>query len=285
MGAEVCLSALAITVVIATYNAARTLQRCLDSVTGQTYRNREVVVIDGGSTDGTVEILERNSNLLAYWESKPDKGVYDAWNKGVEHALGDWICFLGADDFFWSVDVLERMVPHLEKAYPRSRVVYGKVAYVNRRGEFLDLIGEPWGKISRKFRQTMPLPHPGLMHHRSIFERHGKFDVSFRIAGDYEFLLRELTTSPATFVSDIIVVGMQLGGMSTDPINVSLMLKETRSAAIRHGRKHVGFYWIVVVGKVKIRHFLWRLVGEGNARRLLDIGRVLLGKRPVWSRT
>ncbi len=146
---EVCLSALTITVVIATCNAARTLQRCLDSVNGRAYRNREVVVFDGGSTDGTVEILERNSNLLASGESKPDKGVYDTWSRGRGTCVrGDWICFLGADDYFWSVDVLEKMVPHLEKAYlPRSRVVYGKVAYVNRRGEFLDLIGEPWGRF------------------------------------------------------------------------------------------------------------------------------------------
>jgi GT2 family glycosyltransferase len=278
------MSASKITVLIATRDAAGTIQRCLDSVYGQTYRNREVVVIDGGSTDGTVDILERNSGRLAYWESKPDKGVYDAWNKGLDRASGDWICFLGADDFFWSADVLERMAPHLEKAYPRSRVVYGKVAYVNRRGEFLDVIGEPWERISKKFLQTMPLPHPGLMHHRAIFEQYGRFDVSFRIAGDYELLLRELTRSPAVFVPDLIVVGMQMGGLSTNPENVDRMLRETRSAAIRHGRKHVGFHWIVVVGKVKIRHLLWRLVGEANARRLLDLGRILLGKRPVWSR-
>ena len=279
------MSGIRLTVVIATYNAAATLQKCLDSVFRQTYRNLEVVVIDGCSTDGTPGILAKNSGHLAYWESKPDKGIYDAWNKGLDHASGDWICFLGADDFFWSPDVLEKMVPHLVIAYPQSRVVYGKVAYVNRRGELLDLIGEPWEKIAKKFLQTMPLFHTGMMHHRDVFERHGKFDASFRIAGDYEFLLRELKASPAMFVPDVIVVGMRIGGISTDPINVNLMLKETRSASVRHGRKRVGFHWIIVVGKVKIRHLLWCLVGEGNARRILDLGRVLLGKRPVWSRT
>ena len=279
------MSGIRFTVVIATYNAAATLQKCLDSVFRQTYRNLEVVVIDGCSTDGTPGILAKNSGYLAYWESKPDKGIYDAWNKGLDHASGDWICFLGADDFFWSPDVLEKMVPYLVSVYPRSRVVYGKVAYVNRRGELLDLFGEPWEKIAKKFLQTMPLFHTGIMHHRDIFERHGKFDASFRIAGDYEFLLRELKASPAMFVPDVIVVGMRIGGISTDPINVNLMLKETRSASVRHGRKRVGFHWIIVVGKVQIRHLLWRLVGEGNARRILDLGRVLLGKRPVWSRT
>jgi glycosyltransferase involved in cell wall biosynthesis len=279
------VSGIRFTVVIATYNAAATLQKCLDSVFRQTYRNLEVVVIDGCSTDGTPGILAKNSGYLAYWESKPDKGIYDAWNKGLDHASGDWICFLGADDFFWSPDVLEKMVPYLVSAYPQFRVVYGKVAYVNRRGELLDLIGEPWEKIAKKFLQTMPLFHTGMMHHRDVFERHGKFDASFRIAGDYEFLLRELKASPAMFVPNVIAVGMRVGGISTDPINVNLMLKETRSASVRHGRKRVGIHWIVVVGKVKIRHLLWRLVGEGNARRILDLGRVLLGKRPVWSRT
>jgi len=273
-----------ITVIIASFNAASTLQRCLDSIYNQKYKYCEIVVIDSGSRDGTVDILERNSDRLAYWESRPDKGIYDAWNKGLDHATGEWICFLGVDDYFWSPDVLNRLAPHLMAAYPKSLVVYGKVGYVNKMGEFLDTIGEPWEKVAEKFKQTMPLPHPGLMHHREIFEKHGKFDSSFRIAGDYEFLLRELKNAPAVFVSDVIVVGMQMGGASTDPRNVSLMLKETRLAAIRHGRKRIGIHWIIVIVKVRIRHILWSLLGERTARKALDVGRVLLGKKPVWSR-
>ena len=273
-----------ITVIIASLNAGSTLQRCLDSICNQSHKNYEIVVMDSGSKDGTVDILERNAHRLVYWESEPDKGVYDAWNKALDHATGEWICFLGVDDYFWSSDVLEKLMPHLGKAYPESLVVYGKVAYVNKMGEFLDTIGEPWEKVAEKFKQTMPLPHPGLMHHREIFEKHGKFDSSFRIAGDYEFLLRELKEGSAVFVPDVIVVGMQMGGASTDPRNVSLMLKETRLAAIRHGRKRIGIHWVIVIVKVRIRHILWSLLGERTARRALDVGRVLLGKKPVWSR-
>jgi len=273
-----------ITVIIASFNAASTLQRCLDSIYRQTYPNWEIVVMDSGSHDGTLDILESNAERLAYWESRPDKGIYDAWNKGLDHGTGDWICFLGVDDYFWSSDVLEKLVPHLMAAYPRSLVVYGRVAYVNRRDEFLDTIGEPWEKVSEKFKQTMPLPHPGLMHHREMFAKHGKFDSSFRIAGDYEFLLRELKNAPAVFVPDVIVVGMQMGGASTNPRNVRCMLQETRMAAVRHGQKRIGTYWIIVIAKVKIRHILWSLLGEKNARRALDVGRVILGKKPVWSR-
>jgi glycosyltransferase involved in cell wall biosynthesis len=273
-----------ITVIIASLNAASTLQRCLDSICSQSQKNYEIVVMDSGSKDGTVDILERNAHRLTYWESEPDKGIYEAWNKALDHATGDWICFLGVDDYFWSSTVLEKLMPHLGKAYPESLVVYGNVAYVNKRGEFLDTIGEPWEKVAEKFKQTMPLPHPGMMHHREIFEKHGKFDSSFRIAGDYEFLLRELKEASAVYVPDVIVVGMQMGGASTDPRNVRLMLQETRLAAIRHGRKRIGIHWVIVIVKVKIRHILWGLLGEKTARKALDIGRVIFGKKPVWSR-
>ena len=87
-----------ISVVIAVYNGAQTIQRALDSIFEQTYRDLEVVVIDGGSTDGTQAILEHNASQIAYWVSEPDRGVYNAWNKALDHVTGDWVCFLGADD-------------------------------------------------------------------------------------------------------------------------------------------------------------------------------------------
>src|SRR5690606_34585060 len=88
-------------VVISVFNGAKTLQKCLDSVAGQTYAARELIVIDGGSTDGTQQILRHNAGRLAYWVSEPDRGTYHAWNKALAQASGDWSCFLGADDYLW----------------------------------------------------------------------------------------------------------------------------------------------------------------------------------------
>ena len=121
-----------VTVVVAVRNGARSLQRCIVSVAGQTLTAHELIVMDGGSSDGTVEILKANAEKIGYWESSPDRGIFHAWNKAVARARGDWICFLGADDYLWSPDTLEQFYPHLEGALPAHKVVYGTVAVVSR---------------------------------------------------------------------------------------------------------------------------------------------------------
>ena len=204
-----------ITVIIAVLNGVTNLQRCIDSVSDQIYPHWEIIVIDGGSSDGTIDILTANSQKIAYWESEADSGIYHAWNKGLSHANGDWICFLGADDYLWGENVLADFVPHLIRAYPSHRVVYGNVAVVSGHGETLALIEQPWEKASRRFFVAMSIPHPGTMHHRAIFDDLGGFDESFRMAGDYDLLLRELRCRAPCYVPDIIQAAWQEGGVTT----------------------------------------------------------------------
>ena len=95
-------------VIVAVYNGAKTLQRCIDSVSNQTYPHKELIIIDGGSADGTVDILRANNDKIAYWKFKPDRGIYHAWNKALEHVQGAWIYFLGSEIIFgnqmcWSI--------------------------------------------------------------------------------------------------------------------------------------------------------------------------------------
>lgn len=95
-----------ISVVIATYNCAETLQDCLDSIYAQTYPDIDIVVIDGGSKDATVQVIRSNEEYLGYWISEPDRGIYDAWNKAIIQAKGEWVYFLGADDVLHAPDFL-----------------------------------------------------------------------------------------------------------------------------------------------------------------------------------
>src|SRR5579875_2525303 len=111
-----------ITVIVAVLNGAQTLPRLMDSFTSQTYPFKEMIVLDGGSTDGSVEILHRRSEEIVYWETEPDRGLYHAWNKGLQRATGEWLCFLGADDRFWQEDVLERLVERLQAVPTEARV-------------------------------------------------------------------------------------------------------------------------------------------------------------------
>ena len=87
-----------VSIIIAVYNGANTLQDCLDSIKQQTYQNIELIIIDGGSTDATIDVLNEYDAQISYWISEPDDGIYNAWNKGVVQAKGEWICFLGADE-------------------------------------------------------------------------------------------------------------------------------------------------------------------------------------------
>jgi len=273
-----------ISIIVAVRNSEATLDRCLQSIASQTFQSREVIVIDGASTDGTVHIVKRHAAIVAFWSSEPDHGIYHAWNKGLAHAKGEWVCFLGADDYLWAPDVLERIAPALVRAYPPVRVVYGKVAVVNGQGSEIARAGEDWNSAKQRFLQIMCLPHTGLMHHRTLFDAHGTFDESYRIGGDYEMLLRELRTGEAQFVPGLVLAGMQHGGVSSDPAGSVRLLREFRRAQCAHGIPRAGRHWMTAYAKAQLRVWLWRLLGRRVASRVFDLGRLISGKDAYWTR-
>jgi glycosyltransferase involved in cell wall biosynthesis len=274
-----------ISVIVAVFNGKAALQQCIDSVAQQTYPNKELIIIDGGSQDGTVDLLNANGNKIAYWISEPDRGIFHAWNKGLAQAKGDWICFLGADDYFWDTTVLERMVKQLVMLPATIRVAYGQIMQISDDGELPRAIGEPWAEVKEFFKQYMCIPHVGTMHRRSLFEQHGKFDESLRITGDYELLLRELKTGDAAFMPDIITVGQRLGGISTDTTNYLRTLREVWRVQRMHGQLLPGKFLLMAMSREYLRLLLWKVFGERSARKLLDLRRRIRGLPPHWTKT
>lgn len=274
-----------ISIVVAVYNGSQTLPQCIDSVVQQTYSNKELIVIDGGSNDGTVEILKANNEHIRYWISEPDRGIYNAWNKALAQAQGEWICFLGADDFFWDAQVLEKMSGHIQKLPTDIRVVYGQIMLLNSNDEQVFLSGVPWQNVKKRFKQIMCIPHTGALHRRSLFEQHGVFDESFRIAGDYELLLRELKSADAEFIPGLITVAMRQGGISSKPANVLVVMREWRVASRLHGQRVPSVSWLMAMLRVYIRLLLWQCLGEQAARKILDLGRRMFGLPAFWTRT
>lgn len=225
-----------ITVVVAVYNAAPSLQRALDSIFAQQGVAVELVVMDAGSTDGSVDILKAYSSRLAYWESCPDRGIYHAWNKAISHAQGDWVHFLGADDTYWDEHSLARLVATLATAEQRGiGLVYGQVAMLDSSGDPFAVLGKPWSEVAAHALDKMPFPHPGVLHRRTLFDRYGDFDESFRIAGDYEWFCRVLQYEQAQDVPQAIVVGMALGGASTEPSKLFMVAAENARARQKNG--------------------------------------------------
>lgn len=262
-----------ITVITVVFNGAKTLEKSILSVINQSYKNVEFIIIDGGSTDGTLDIIRKYEHSIDYWVSEPDKGIYDAFNKAVTCANGDWLCFIGSDDFFWDSSALASMALNLFAALPTTKLVYGRVAIVSSQLEFLYYVGEPWAIAKPKLAFTMAVPHPGLMHRRNWFEQYGLFDITYRIAGDYENILRGWPNESAEFVPNCIVVGHAQGGISSAPSNAIKTLKEVRRAQHTHGLVKSKLQTLLDFITIYIRLALLTLLGERKTYQLLNVVR------------
>lgn len=274
-----------VTVITVVFNGANTLEQTILSVINQSYKNVEFIIIDGGSTDGTLDIIRKYEHAIDYWVSEPDAGIYDAFNKAVTCASGDWVCFIGADDYLWDSDVLTNMAPSLLQAIPKYKLVYGRVAIVSTKQQLIYCVGEPWEIAKSKSSFTMPIPHQALMYHRSWFEQYGLFDTSYQISGDYENLLRGLQGENALFNSDCILTAMAQGGVSSSSESSIKLLKEMWRAQRAHGALLLpSFQFLLVFMRVYIRLFLQSFLGERNTYHLLDLGRRLCRKPNYWTK-
>ncbi|WP_119290377.1 glycosyltransferase family 2 protein [Azohydromonas sediminis] len=243
-----------ISVVTACYNCAATIADALASVAAQTHPAVEHVVVDGASSDGTWDVVRtwKASRLVAC--SERDRGIYDALNKGIARSTGDVIGFLHADDVFAGPDVLAWVAEAF--ADPEVDAVYGDLQYVRR--EDPARVVRYWrsgpfdtGLLERGW---MP-PHPTLYVRRALYERLGGYDVTYRIAADYEFILR-LFRTPGLRAAYIprVMVKMRTGGAS----NRSLRNIARKSAEdLRALRKHRigGVHTLVWKNVSKLRQF------------------------------
>lgn len=214
-----------VSVVTVCFNSVRTIERTIKSVVEQDYPKLEYIVIDGGSTDGTLEIVDQYRDRIAYSISEPDGGVYHAMNKGIRHATGDWIHLLNSDDFYASQDALQIAVPLLN----RRRTNYFQMwrQFEDGRRDIQDWTYRRWRLFVSAY-----LPHPGLIVSREQYEAIGLYDTRYRIAADHDMILR-LTAKWPGIKHDLPLTVMQQGGYSE--VNTSQTLKEFSAVTIRHG--------------------------------------------------
>ena len=231
-----------VSVITAVYNAAPTLEECLLSVRRQSCPEVEHIVIDGGSTDGSVEILQRHSSLLAYWVSEPDRGVFDAWNKGLSVATGEWIAFLGADDLL----LPDALSQYLNVCRGTDAQYVSSLVRFIRPGLPDTVRGRAWSWPA--FQRKMTTAHVGSLHRFDLFDKYGKYDTSYKIAGDYEFLLRPGKSLHSVFLGEITAV-MSAGGVSDS----FAALKEIHRAKVRTGGRNLFWaFWELWVERLKL---------------------------------
>lgn len=202
-----------LTIITVVYNGQDYLEETILSVINQTYANVEYLIIDGGSTDGTLDILQKYQEHIDYWLSAADKGISDAFNKGISLALGEYLNFQGDGDGFSSPTVLSEIAALIVKH--RDLLICGRIQRISPSGDELYC-----SQFMRQFKKTsllfkMALPHQGLFTHIKLFQRYGLFDINNVFCMDYEFLLRAYHDFPAVTTSDLIVAKWRADGIGT----------------------------------------------------------------------
>ncbi len=281
-----------ISIITVSFNSEKTIRDTIESILNQTYNNIEYIIIDGNSGDNTVDIIKfyeykfKNKGIIYQWVSEPDNGIYNAWNKALKMINGDWVVFIGSDDYFKNSAVIKEIIPYLNQSEKQnSNYVYGKIEHVTQNNQLIEIAGKPWSEQKERFTYTMNVGHSGCFHHKNLFIKHGNFNESFKIAGDYEFLLRELKdpNNNAFFVDKSLIV-MREGGISGSLSNRLAIVKENHMArrlnSITTFSKELFFWELRVRGFILIRS----VFGENFAAKTADLyRRLFLGKKKRWS--
>ncbi|MGE6356509.1 glycosyltransferase family 2 protein [Flavobacterium sp. NPDC079362] len=225
-----------VSIITICYNRKKTIAQCIESVLNQNYTNIEYILIDGNSTDGTKGIIQAYSDKISQYISEPDKGMYDAINKGLKMATGDIIGLMHSDDEFYDTVVVNKIVDAFE-SNAQIEGVYGDGIYVSNDAEEKVVRNRIGGEYDFEKLKTGWLPlHPTVYFRKSVIDKLGSYDLNFKIASDTEFLLRYL------FVNKIkldylrtYVVKMRMGGLSTSYKRAFEVLHEDYRIYKHHG--------------------------------------------------
>ena len=237
-----------ISIITATYNSAATVRHTFDSILGQTYLDIDYIVVDGGSTDGTIDIIKQYEPRFGSrlrWISEPDHGIYDAMNKGIRMAKGDVIGILNSDDFFSSDDILSTVASNIAGV----DAVYADIHFVRPD----DLGRSVRYYSSKRFRPWairfgyMPA-HPSFYVRRYVYERYGLYSLDYKIASDFDMMVRLFCRHHIkTRYIEKDFVTMRTGGISTSHLSHRLLITKEDARACRNN----GVYSNVLLCSVK----------------------------------
>jgi glycosyltransferase involved in cell wall biosynthesis len=193
-----------VSIITIVFNGQKHIEKTIQAVIRQAYQPLEYIIIDGGSTDGTLDIIKKYEKHIAYWRSEPDKGINDAFNKGLKQATGELIGFTNADD--WLED---NALETIAKNYHEAKVIYGNVRFW-KNGKELNISKTDHSRL----REGMTMAHPGVFVPKKIYEQYGVFSNDFKIAMDYELMLRFFVNKVGFLKIDEVVANMNIGGVS-----------------------------------------------------------------------
>jgi glycosyltransferase involved in cell wall biosynthesis len=200
-----------ITVVTVVRNGVLTLEQTIQSVINQTYKNIEYIIIDGASTDGTVDIIKKYEKHLAYWVSEPDRGIYDAMNKGIDRATGEWVNFMNAGDWFATFTVIEKLIN--ENIFENN---CGAIIYGNRDININGILKRQIANLSN-IKYCMDIFHQSCFIYTYLHKEY-QFDTSYKICGDWDFFYRMINENVKFVKTDVNISIVSDGGISSNYI-------------------------------------------------------------------
>ena len=216
-----------VSIITINFNNVSGLNRTMQSVLSQTYKQLEYIVIDGGSTDGSVAFIEEQRRQLAYAVSEPDKGVFDAQNKGLLRATGDYVLVLNSGDELADANVVSDIFTNQQ----HCDIVYGNMIIVNADGKSEISFMPEQITIEHMFRDT--LWHPVSFVKNSFLHQVGLYDISYSIVADYDWFLRAIFLRQASLkYTNRVISVFYLGGISSDPVNDKKIRYERRRAQV-----------------------------------------------------
>lgn len=234
-----------VSIITIVYNGEKYLEQTIQSVINQTYPHIEYIIVDGGSTDGTLKIIEKYSGNISRWVSGPDKGISDAFNKGIKLATGQIIGIINADDWF----ELEAVATVVESYKPGS-VLHGNLQYWNQDGSKSLLVMPNAGLLPRE----MTINHPTVFVDRTLYESIGMFDLTYKMAMDYHLLLRLYKAEVPFIYLPITLANMRYGGASGNWIKSYREILRAKQEILGKNYKHnLLYHWQVIRRRVSER--------------------------------
>lgn len=236
-----------VSIITVVYNNVSVIRDSIESVLAQSYHNIEYIVIDGASNDGTVEVVRSYGDRITHFISEPDKGIYDAMNKGLKLASGDVIGILNSDDFYVSNDIINMVVEAFEQNYVDS--VFADLVYI--KPDNIDKVMRYYDSSyfsPSKFAYGWMPAHPTFFVKREVYEKYGFFKIDYQIAADYELLVRFLGKYKISyFYINKPIVKMRIGGISTKGIKSNYILNREIIKACAENGIHTN--WVKVLSK------------------------------------
>ncbi len=246
-----------ISIITATFNAERTIETAIQSVLEQSYSSIEYIIIDGKSQDKTLDIVKKHNSQIYKVISEPDKGIYDALNKGIKYASGDIIGFLHADDLFYHKDTIKKIADTFTRE--KCDAVYGDLEYVNSQNP--DKIIRYWKSCTYSpnlLKKGWMPAHPTLFIRKAIYNEIGLFKIDYKISADYEFILRFFSQNKykASYLP-LVITRMRVGGESNK--SIKNIIRKSKEDLMALKKNHIGGISILIWKNVsKIPQFFKR---------------------------